>query len=80
MWSGSTLRHRHTLFPPALKKEGLDELTAELAKPQPTGHRPDIFDAQVLQALEEIQKLLADKVPPQSLYWYAVKAFERGRS
>ncbi|WP_350309561.1 FeoB small GTPase domain-containing protein [Faecalibaculum rodentium] len=61
----------------ALKKEGLDELTAELAKPQPTGHRPDIFDAQVLQALEEIQKLLADKVPPQSLYWYAVKAFER---
>lgn len=61
----------------ALKKEGLDELTAELAKPQPAGHRPDIFDAQVLQALEEIQKLLADKVPPQSLYWYAVKAFER---
>ena len=61
----------------ALKKEGLDELTAELAKPQPTGHRPDSFEPQVLQALEEIQKLLADKVPPQSLYWYAVKAFER---
>ncbi|WP_286079133.1 ferrous iron transport protein B [Faecalibaculum rodentium] len=61
----------------ALKKEGLDELTAELAKPQPTGHRPDIFEPQVLQALEEIQKLLADKVLPQSLYWYAVKAFER---
>lgn len=61
----------------ALKKEGLDELTAELAKPQPTGHRPDSFEPQVVQALEEIQKLLADKVPPQSLYWYAVKAFER---
>lgn len=61
----------------ALKKEGLDELTAELAKPQPTGHRPDSFEPQVMQALEEIQKLLADKVPPQSLYWYAVKAFER---
>ena len=61
----------------ALKKEGLDELTAELAKPQPTGHRPDSFEPQVLQALEEIQKLLANKVPPQSLYWYAVKAFER---
>jgi len=61
----------------ALKKEGLDELTAELAKPQPAGHRPDIFEPQVVQALEEIQKLLADKVPPQSLYWYAVKAFER---
>ncbi len=61
----------------ALKKEGLDELTAELAKPQPTGHRPDSFEPQVVQALEEIRKLLADKVPPQSLYWYAVKAFER---
>ncbi|WP_067557644.1 ferrous iron transport protein B [Faecalibaculum rodentium] len=61
----------------ALKKEGLDELTAELAKPQPTGHCPDSFEPQVVQALEEIQKLLADKVPPQSLYWYAVKAFER---
>ena len=61
----------------ALKKEGLDELTAELAKPQPTGHRPDSIEPQVMQALEEIQKLLADKVPPQSLYWYAVKAFER---
>lgn len=61
----------------ALKKEGQDELTAELAKPQPTGHRPDSFEPQVVQALEEIQKLLADKVPPQSLYWYAVKAFER---
>lgn len=60
----------------ALKKEGLDELTAELAKPQPTGHHPDFFEPQVMQALEEIQKLLADKVPPQSLYWYAVKAFE----
>ncbi|WP_303021803.1 ferrous iron transport protein B [Faecalibaculum rodentium] len=60
----------------ALKKEGLDELTAELAKPQPTGHRPDSFEPQVLQALEEIQKLLADKVPPRLLYWYAVKAFE----
>ncbi|WP_304424620.1 ferrous iron transport protein B [Faecalibaculum rodentium] len=61
----------------ALKKEGLDELTAELAKPQPTGHRPDSFEPQVMQALEEIQKLLADKVPPQSLHWHAVKAFER---
>lgn len=61
----------------ALKKEGLDELTAELAKPQPTGHRPDSFEPQVVQALEEIQKLLTDKIPPQSLYWYAVKAFER---
>ncbi|WP_304756977.1 ferrous iron transport protein B [Faecalibaculum rodentium] len=60
----------------ALKKEGLDELTAELAKPQPTGHRPDSFEPQVLQALEEIQKLLADQVPPRLLYWYAVKAFE----
>ncbi len=37
----------------------------------------DSFEPQVVQALEEIQKLLADKVPPQSLYWYAVKAFER---
>ena len=61
----------------ALKKEGLDELIAELQKNPPAPKALPVFSPEVKQALEKIEALIASKTNDANRFWYAVKVFER---
>ncbi len=64
----------------ALKGTGLKDLYAaavEAGKSGPAEPRRNCFESSVEQAVQEIEKLIAGKVPDQQLRWYAVKLFEQ---
>lgn len=64
----------------ALKGEGIDAVVAQAkaAVQNKKAAKPShSFVKQVEGALSEIEELIGDAVPQESLRWYAVKAFER---
>ena len=61
----------------ALKKEGLNDLIRELQTSHQAGKKPQIYPADIEKGLEQIKTIIKSKVDEQSLYWYAIKVFEK---